>query len=449
MGLTRYFCDHAALGGDAAAADVLVTVDGERIAAVEAGAARPADAHHLRGLTLPGFANGHSHAFHRVLRGRTEGPGTFWTWREQMYAAAEVLDPDRYRRLARAVFAEMALAGFSVVGEFHYLHHPHGGGRYADPNEMGTALFDAAAAAGVRITLLDTCYLESGPGSPAHGVQRRFCDGDALAWATRAGAITAPPGARVGAAIHSLRAVPPPAARTVSEWARARQAPLHVHLSEQVVENDVVRTAYGRSPARLLESAGVLGPGTTAVHATHVDAADLHVLGGASTVVCMCPTTERDLADGIGPAASLRAAGSPLSLGTDSHAVIDPFEEMRALELDERLASGVRGSFTAAQLLDAATSAGHASLGWPDGGTIAPGKLADLVTVSLGSPRLAGAEAGCLFEHVVYGASAADVTDVIVSGRRVVEDGRHVLVGDVAGALGEAIADVVAGTVAR
>jgi len=199
-GPARFFCDAACLGGETAEADVLLTVDGGAFTAVEPGAARPPDAVHLEGLTLPGFANAHSHAFHRVLRGRTERPGTFWTWREQMYAVAAVLDPGRYRRLARAVFAEMALSGITAVGEFHYLHHPPGGGRYRDPNEMTAALFAAAAEAGVRITVLDACYLENGPGRPAEGVQLRFSDGDAASWAERAATVTPPQGARTGAA---------------------------------------------------------------------------------------------------------------------------------------------------------------------------------------------------------------------------------------------------------
>jgi formiminoglutamate deiminase len=440
--VNRYFCDAAFLGGEAAEGDVLLTVDGDRFAAVEPGAARPGDAVHLRGLTLPGFANAHSHAFHRVLRGRTERPGTFWTWREQMYEVAAVLDPGRYHRLARAVFAEMALTGITAVGEFHYLHHPPAGGRYRDPNEMGSALFAAAGEAGVRITLLDTCYLEAGPGRPADGVQLRFSDGDASRWAERADEIAPPEGARAGAAIHSVRAVPPGAARTVAEWAGRHDAPLHFHLSEQRAENDDVSDAYGASPASVLGGAGALGESATAVHATHVGPADTAAVGGSGTGVCMCPTTERALADGIGPAAALAGAGSPVSLGTDSHALIDFFEEMRALELDQRLATGTRGHFSAGWLLRAAAGSGHAAIGWPEAGRIAAGSLADLVTVSRDSPRLAGAGTDNLLEHAVFAASPADVTDVITSGRPIVRGGRHLLLGDVSTALRSAIAEV-------
>lgn len=445
--MTGYFCQAAWLGGDAAARDVLVTVDGGRIAAVEVGAVRPPTATALVGLTLPGFANVHSHAFHRALRGRTERPGSFWTWRDDMYAVAAVLDPESYGRLARAVYGEMALAGFTAVGEFHYLHHDRDGRPYADPNAMGRALAAAASAAGLRITLLDACYLEGAPGEPAAGVQERFSDGDAAAWARRADALVRAvgdtAGVRVGAAVHSLRAVPPPDAARVAAWARGRAAPLHVHVSEQPAENEAVEAAYGHSPSVALARAGALGPTTTAVHATHLSAADVDVLSTTATTICMCPTTERFLADGIGPVAALAAAGCPVVLGTDCHAVIDPFEEMRALELDERLATRTRGRFAAATLLEAATAAGHAALGWPGAGRIAPGAPADLVTVGLDSPRLAGPGLDHVVERVVFAASAADVRHVLAGGRPIVEEGEHQLLGDVAGELSAAIEAVV------
>jgi formiminoglutamate deiminase len=446
MALTRYFCDAAWLGGGAVATDVLVTVEGARFGRVEAGAVRPATAVHLRGLTLPGFANAHSHAFHRVLRGRSERAGSFWTWRDDMYAVASVLAPEGYYRLARAIFGEMALAGFTAVGEFHYLHHQVGGVPYDDPNVMGEALFEAATAAGVRITLLDACYLESAPGRPPEGVQTRFSDGSVDTWAARvAGLRSAASGAdrRVGAAVHSLRAVPPRAAAAVAGWASAEGAPLHVHLSEQPVENDAVTAAYGASPAALLEEAGAFGPSTTAVHATHLQPAGVTALGRSGTSVCMCPSTERLLADGIGPAHALAGAGSPISLGTDCHGMIDPFEEMRGLELDERLASGARGRFAAPALVEAAAASGHASLGWPDAGRIAEGWIADLVTVSLDGPKLAGAGGDHVLERAVFAAAAADVTGVVAAGRAIVEERRHLLVGDVARELRHEIGAVV------
>jgi formiminoglutamate deiminase len=439
-----YHAEHAWLGG-AVAADVLIEVTGERFGRIVPGVPAPPDAVRLRGITLPGMADAHSHAFHRALRGRVQADrGTFWTWRARMYDVAARLDPDSYFALARAVYAEMALAGVSCVGEFHYLHHGPGGTRYADPNAMGEALLAAAAEAGVRITLLDTCYLTGGIGEELSEPQRRFGDGTAEEWAARVSALRTGGHARAGAAIHSVRAVPREQLGAVAAWAAGREAPLHVHLSEQPAENEACRAAYGRTPAGLLADAGALGPRTVAVHATHLTDDDVRLLGGTRTGVCMCPTTERDLADGIGPARALTDAGSPLSLGTDQHAMIDLFEEARAVELDERLRTRHRGHWTAGELLTAATSGGHMALGWPDAGRIEPGAYADLVTVSLDSVRLAGAAGAHLAESVVFAASPADVREVLVSGRPVVHEGRHLLVPDVPAALTETIAAVVA-----
>jgi len=415
----------------------------------------PANVLRLRGLVLPGLANSHSHAFHRALRGITQASrGTFWTWRERMYEVAGRLDPDSYLALARAVYGEMALAGISCVGEFHYLHHGPGGVPYADPNQMSMALIQAAAEAGLRITLLDTCYLSGGldpegAALPLNGQQRRFGDGDGGRWAARVQRLGVGPDgmlgadARIGAAIHSVRAVPPAQMPAVIGWAHHHAAPLHVHLSEQVAENTACYAAYGGSPAQVLQEAGALGPRTSAVHATHLTGADIGLLGRSQTYACFCPTTEADLADGIGPASQLAAAGSPLTLGSDSHAVIDLLEEARRLELGERLVTRERGHFTAAELAVAATLTGHASLGWPAAGQIAPGALADLVAVDLNSPRTAGASPETALESVIFAATAADVTDVVIGGRDVVRDGRHQLLGDVPAQLSAAIAAVL------
>ncbi len=421
------------------ARDVRMTVEDGRFTRVEVGvAAAPGDAR-LPGLVLPGFANAHSHAFHRALRGRThDGGSTFWTWRERMYAVAARLDPDTYLALARATFAEMALAGVSSVGEFHYLHHAPGAAPYADPHAMGRALIEAARQAGIRLTLLDTCYLAGG--LTAHGhvplapEQLRFSDGSAAAWKQRVDALGGlPPHARAGVAIHSVRAVPRADLPVVVQAARSR--PLHVHLSEQPAENEACLAAYGLSPTALLDDAGALGPGTTAVHATHLSAADIALLGASGTTACLCPTTERDLADGIGPARRLLDAGSPLALGSDQHAVVDLLEEARALEMDERLASRQRGRLPVAALVEALTSAGQRSIGWDDAGRIEVGARADLVALRLDTVRTAGTAP----EQAILAATAADVDSVLVDGAVVVDGGRHVL-GDVAALLAEAIA---------
>ena len=433
--------------------DVLVTIEDGRFTAVEvglvggnpnlsaeisadkfgfprsAGETRSGETHsgetrRVSGLTIPGLANCHSHAFHRALRGRTQrGRGTFWTWREQMYAVAATLDPDSYFALARAAYREMVAAGITTVGEFHYLHHRPDGSPYAAPNAMGEALVAAAREAGLRIALLDTCYLSGGFGTPVEGAQLRFSDGDADAWATRlAGleALAGQDGVVIGAAVHSVRAVPREQLPTVSAAAAGR--PLHVHLSEQVAENDACRAAHGVTPTQLLAEAGLLGPRTSAVHATHLSDEDVALLGDSRTSACFCPTTERDLGDGIGPSRRLHDAGARLTLGSDSHAVVDLFEEMRAVELDERLATRERGHWTASELLTAGAG-GHRSLGLDDAGTIAVGARADLVTLDTRTPRTAGTGAD---EHTaVFAATAADVTQVVVDGRVVVRQGEQ------------------------
>jgi formiminoglutamate deiminase len=436
---STFWCELAWLGDDDAVADVAIGIAGDRITSVTVGVPAPPGATVLHGLTLPGLANAHSHAFHRALRGRTQrGTGSFWTWREQMYEVAAALDPERYYHLARAVYGEMALAGITCVGEFHYLHHGTGGQAYADPNAMGDALIAAADDVGVRLTLLDTCYLQGGIGVEPDAIQRRFSDGDALSWATRASALGAGPAVRIGAAIHSVRAVDPASMAIVRAWADREGAPLHAHVSEQPGENEQCQEAYGCTPTQLLDRHGVVSGRFTAVHATHVSEADIAIHGRHGATCCLCPTTERDLADGIGPARALVDAGAHVALGTDSQAVIDLFEEARSVELDERLATNVRGHHPARALAAMATASGHACLGWPEAGQLRAGCLADLVTVGLDSVRLAGTRAADALASVVFAATAADVQHVVVGGRTVVRDGHHVRL-DVAGELRAAL----------
>jgi formiminoglutamate deiminase len=275
---------------------------------------------------------------------------------------------------------------------------------------MAEALRQAATDAGIRLTLLDTCYLAGGLTSDGHleleGVQRRFGDRDADAWAARVAELAPSDGMRVGAAVHSVRAVPAPALSTVAGVA----GPLHVHLSEQPAENGACLSFYGCTPTTLLAEHGVLSARTTAVHGTHLTPSDVDTLARAGTGVCFCPSTEADLADGIGPAQALRDAGVRLSLGTDQHVRTDLLAEARDLELHQRLATGRRGIFTPAELTGALT--GHAALGWPDAGRIEPGARADLVAVSLdptADPR-----------QIVFAASTADIHTVLVDGRRIV-----------------------------
>ena len=438
--MTAYLLEHAWVGGSFRD-DVLVEVVDGRFTSVTPDS-DPPRAIPVRGLVVPGLANTHSHAFHRALRGRTQrGRGTFWTWREEMYAVAARLDPDTYLALARATYREMAAAGITCVGEFHYLHHQPDGKPYGDPNEMGLALVDAARQAGIRITLLDTLYLSSGFGAPPEGAQVRYSDGSAEAWASRVDALvpgrgpSSTSGSRVGAAVHSVRAVPAADLGVAASWVGER--PLHVHLSEQVAENEACLEVYGVTPARLLADHGLLRPSTSLVHATHLSDDDITLIGGAAAHASFCPTTERDLGDGIGPSRDLHDAGARLTLGSDSHAVIDLFEEMRAVELDERLATRERGHWSAGELLQAGTTTGHVSLGWDDAGAIAVGQRADLVVLDPASPRTAGT--GRDENTVVFAAAAEDVRRVMADGRWVVDDGDRETIGR---ELDEAIARV-------
>ncbi len=428
--MTTYWAAHAWLPSGPAAS-VRLTVEAGRFAEVTARTTRSPGDVVLPGVVLPGLANTHSHAFHRALRGRTHaGSGNFWTWREQMYAVTRRLTPDRYFAVARATYAEMVLAGTTVVGEFHYVHHGPGGVPYEDPNAMGAALAAAAADAGIRLTLLDTCYLAGGLGGEGHlpldEVQRRFGDGSVEAWAERMSARRPEAHVRLGAAIHSVRAVPRDDLKAVAGIVDGM--PLHVHLSEQPAENMACEVFYQRTPAQLLDDTGVLRADLTAVHATHLTAGDIDLLGAAGAQASFCPTTERDLADGIGPARDLADAGVSLSLGSDQQAVIDPFEELRALEMHERLSTNERGRFRPEQLVRVATANGYRSLGWFGGGVLSAGALADLVVVRDDTIRTVG----CRASQVMYAATAADVDTVMVGGTLVVERGEHLRLGPVA-----------------
>lgn len=435
--MSSYWAEYALLSGGLAR-DVLFHVEGDVFAAIETG--RPqGGAQRLPGVVLPGLANTHSHAFHRALRGRTHADGgTFWTWREVMYDAARRLDPDNYLALARATYAEMALSGVTSVGEFHYVHHRADGSPYADPNAMGESLQQAAREAGVRLTLLDTCYLTGGLTADGHqplaAEQRRFGDADVSTWAERVASLQDDATNRVGTAIHSVRAVPREQLREVAGCKQLGRIgrTMHAHVSEQPAENEACQAFYGMTPVQLLADAGAVDQDFSAVHATHLTREDIDTLGRAGATAAFCPTTERDLADGIGPSRELLDAGARLSLGSDQHAVIDMFEEARGLESHERLRTLHRGRILPSELLAAATA--HDTIGWPETGSLRAGAKADLVAIDLESPRTSGVPA----EFVLTAATSVDVTDVIRDGDVVVAD-RHHRIGDVGRLLTEAI----------
>ena len=344
---------------------------------------RPGIPHRLPGLTIPGLANCHSHAFHRALRGRTQRErGTFWTWREQMYAVAERLDPDSY----------LALATGDVPGDGGERDHQRGGVPLPAPPARRDAVRRPQRHGprarrrrprrpGCGSRLLDTCYLTSGFGEPPEGVQRRFSDGTRR----RVGRAASQRPRDAGAAIHSVRAVPDDQLRTVVEASTGK--PLHVHLSEQTEENDACVAAYGATPTQLLADHGVLGPLTSAVHATHLTDDDVAPPRHArAPTPASAPPPSATSATASAPAGPSTTPGSPLTLGSDSHAVVDLFEEMRAVELDERLATRSAGTGRPPSCSRPRRADGHASLGYDDAGAIAVGNRADLVTLDTTTP---------------------------------------------------------------
>jgi formimidoylglutamate deiminase len=385
---------------------------------------------------LPGLVSAHGHAFQRALRGRAEhaaGARSFWSWREVMYRAALALGPDELEAVARLAFLELARAGVTCAGEFHYLHHDPAGRPYADPAELALRVVRAARAVGLRIVLLRAAYARAGPGAAPEPAHRRFVEASPEAYLAAldrlAAAVRDDPLVSLGLAPHSVRACPAEWIRALADEARRRRLPLHVHASEQLAEVETCRLEHGLSPPRLLAREGALGEATTLVHAIHVDEGDVRAIGAARATVCACPTTERNLGDGVVPADRLLRAGARLALGVDSHAQVDLLDEARQVELNLRLLRQERAVLDeppgtlAARLLEAATAGGMASLGLP-GGRLAPGDPADFLLLDLDDPSVAGAGAETLLATAVFGANPRAVRATYVAGEPVVVDGR-------------------------
>ena len=439
-----YLPDLLFAGGEVREGAVLSVADG---AVVAVGAPAP-DFERIRlagKAILPGLVSAHSHSFQRAIRGRTEvrhpGRSDFWSWREVMYRAASRLDPEDVGAVARMAFHEMARAGITAVGEFHYLSHDPSGRGYDDPELLAKEVVGAAREVGLRITLLRSAYARGGPGAAAGPEQARFIDGSPdevveslirLEEFTQGDAL-----ATLGIAPHSVRACPASWIGTLAAEARRRGWPLHVHVSEQAAEVAQCRAEHGLTPVELLEKFGALGPATTAVHAIHVTPGDIDTLGRTATTVCACPTTERDLGDGVVPADDLLQAGASLALGTDSNVQIDLLEDARALEGNLRLLRRERGLLApaagdgladgrvdglAARLYGFASRGGMRSLALP-GGSLDPGDPADFVAVDLEDPSIAGASAEDLLPAVVFSAARTAVRDVVAGGEAIVTDG--------------------------
>jgi formimidoylglutamate deiminase len=393
-------------------------------------------------VLLPGLVNAHSHAFQRALRGRAEsrgdGPDDFWSWRSRMYHLALTLSPEQLRVVSRMAFLEMLLSGITSVGEFHYLHRSPQGTPYSDPNLLAGEVIGASDELGLRIVLLRVAYARAGQERAAEGAQLRFCDGslDAFAKASEQleAAIRNRPRVSMGLAPHSVRALPRDWLRPIGELALRHGWVVHMHLSEQPREVESCRAEHGGlRPVELVATEGLLSPAFTAVHAIHLSPEEIRSLGRAQSTVCACPSTERNLGDGVVPAVDLLAAGVPLALGSDSQATVDLLEDARELELHLRLTRGARCLIGAADadssrqarvLWEAATIGGARSLGLPVG-NLEVGRPADFFTLALEDPSLAGSSGATLLASIVFGASPRAVREVAVGGRWLVRQGRH------------------------
>jgi formimidoylglutamate deiminase len=377
---------------------------------------------------LPGFVNTHSHVFQRALRGHTHRPlskhDTFWTWRNAMYAEAQKLNPELLYASALVAFSEMLAAGYTSVGEFHYVHHQLNGQPYANPNEMAEAVIQAGKDAGIRVVMLMTAYAQSGFNQPPEEKQRRFCDASIDAFLERVDALRLD-GELIGVAPHSIRAVPEEWLRAIAAYCLTHKLPLHVHADEQLAEIEQCLTMHGIRPIELLDQFGALSGLTTIVHATHANEAEIALLARNECTVCVCPTTEGDLGDGIAPYAELLASQIPLAIGSDSNTRLDPFEELRWAEYSARMRYQRRrvliGNELASPgplLLEYGTRFGANSLGI-ETGVIAPGLLADFIAVDLHHPSLADWNTGDFLDTLFFGASADIIVGTWVQGKQV------------------------------
>ncbi len=398
---------------------------------------------------LPGMVNAHSHTFQRLIRGRSEsraGNGdTFWTWREAMYRAAATLSPEEIYVVARMTFLEMLRAGITTVGEFHYVHRTPAGAAYDDPNLLAKQVVDAALSVGMRIGLLRSAYLRAGYGLPPHPGQRRFYEtaeeylrnAEALQGWLKHLHVAGVPDAWLGVAPHSIRAVPLRELREIAAWAERENLPLHMHVAEQPAELRACEAEYGRTPVALLVDQGLLSSRFVGVHSIHITGDEVRAMGSAGAMICACPTTERNLGDGIVDARQAAEQGVRFAFGTDSQAQIDLLEDARALDYHLRLVTGERAVLDgiaslggpardmSQRLFRYTTQGGAAAVGL-EGGTLEPGKPADFFTVDLNDLSIAGSDAADLLALIVFGMARGAIADVAVGGRMVVRDGWHV-----------------------
>ncbi len=385
-----------------------------------AGGSSQMGSHASEPLFLPALATAHSHAFQRAMRGAAQRRGLdarsdFWSWRGEMYRIANSLTPESIFDISLVAFRELRRAGVRTVGEFHYVHHQPGGAPYDDRTVLSDAVIRAARAAGLRIALLRVAYHRAGPGKPAEEGQRRFCDDrldDVFRDVDTLRARHAnDPGVRIGIAPHSVRAVPPSWLAPIAKYAADLHIPFHMHVAEQPREIDECKAETGKRPIELLADAGCLSTRFVAVHATHLEAHEAKLLGDARAFACICPTTERDLGDGLPDITALRNAGARLCTGVDSHVMTDPIEELRALETLERLRTLTRITHTpqagtlAETLWNEGSIEGANACGFDDAG--------GQVVVDRDHPSLALVAEANLLDAIVFSASSAVIANVL------------------------------------
>jgi formimidoylglutamate deiminase len=435
--------------------DVQIHIQDRQIVAVVAGGARDKNEIAIDGLVLPGMANVHSHAFQRAMAGLAEwdagGRDNFWSWREAMYRFAERLDPASQLAIARFLYIEMLKAGYTAVGEFHYLHNRPGGEPYAPAGEMMEAIAQAAHESGMALTLLPTLYMRGGvDGRPLSERQKRFGKNVDELVEMRAAMRKKTGVAQIGLALHSLRAVPVAAMQEAVSAVEAG-SPLHIHAAEQTGEIDEALEHLKARPVEWLLREMHADQRWCFVHSTHVNEAEVSALARSGAVAGLCPTTEGNLGDGIFPLDAYLGAGGRLAIGGDSHVGVDPAEELKAMEYSQRLtlrrrnvAASAREPHTAARLWSLAASGGAQSLGL-GAGTIAAGARADLLAIDTDHISLAGRDGAQALGTYVFVAGKSAVRDVMVGGIWVVGDGRHALEEAAAEAYREAVTRILSG----
>jgi formimidoylglutamate deiminase len=419
---------------------LLVGADGKIVKTAEISQVSECKVVNLPGRALlPAFVNAHSHSFQRLIRGkaesRTAAGKNFWSWRETMYHAAAHLDPDEIYDVARMAFLEMALAGAATVGEFHYLHRAPDGCPYDDPNLLAKKVIEAAHSVGLRIVLLRTAYRRAGYEVAPNPGQTRFIESTREFLANVASLLqdfpTGSDRIHFGVAPHSIRAVPLEDLGEIIEWSRHRKLPVHMHVAEQRAEVTACEREYGLSPVTLFEREKLLGPDFTAVHAIHISAEEMDRFAESGATICSCPTTERNLGDGVLPADQAALRGIRIALGSDSQAQIDPLEDARQMDYHLRLTHEQRaildqigGQELARRLFECATVNGAKAMMIP-GGNLDPGSPADFFTVDLSDPSIAGNSPNDLLSLIVFSLNRTAICDVAVLGKFIVRDRVH------------------------